>query len=108
MNRNSFKNDCAFAYKHVKATKEWVVVVSLNKDSAEDNRQQLSFLAPFGDFSGRTLSLPNGGRITVVSAEDDWSCDKPFTVIFSGVSGKKAKTSLWESKAAYILKVSSI
>lgn len=67
-------------------TKGWVVVLYPTRDLCHQGRLATIAMLPEGATSGgRTSLLPSGGKISVVSPEDDIDMgDNPFSMVFLG------------------------
>lgn len=89
------------------ASGKWVVLVTHNRDVAVEVRRFLAGASPStARFSGRTILLDNGGKVSVTSIADTVFVpnDEPFSVMFVGWGkAQGVDTTVWRQKAAEVL-----
>lgn len=94
-----------------RTNKEWVVVVCPNKSEAITFFDVYAgVMFPRGStYSGRTALLDGGGRLSVVSSEEDSfiPSDVPYAVMFLGweddLAADNRKMQLWRDRATRVL-----
>jgi hypothetical protein len=102
--------------RHVESTPEWVVIVSPSDSScATAFRTVGQGLFPIGTlFTGRTATLPKGGRVSIAETSHHFVPTKKFSVMFLGFEDEKFSSSTdvlvlagWRQKAQHTITLGS-
>jgi len=83
--------DFIFARDFALARTAWIVVV-VPPEAYEEAKAALVAVAGSHPFGGRTLVLPDGGRVSAVRSSDEVfiPSDQPFHTLFAGWGATKA------------------
>ena len=83
-------NDLIYARQYVERTRAWLVVIVPPEQFQEAQKLFAGAVVGNAVFGGRTASLPNGGKLSLVSALDSSfvPLGEPYDAMFIGWGGK--------------------
>lgn len=96
------------AVRHAQMTGEWVVMLAPQTALTECGKL-LAVLPPEGaNFSGRTMLMPGGGKVSLAAAEDEVFVPDGTEFVVGFITGYDSKgAQKWQAKAKNLLRVSA-
>lgn len=105
----SLVSEFAFARQHARTHKSWVVLVTPTRFYAQAAKDFAATVELEDHFSGRTVTLENSSKVSLVSSTDEVFLEEDFTAIFLGWTGKNQQLedlTRWREAAAQVIQLS--